>query len=90
MENRSRLDLMSQILEAAKGGATRSQITRHSFLSNNYVSYYLSELTERGLVSHDSKTRSYKTTLKGKEFLRLYDKLGEFMTPINGIFTEPL
>ena len=82
MENRSRFELISQILEAASNGASKTQITYRAFLSYQQVTYYLSELGEKDLVSLDRKTRTYKTTSKGFGLLQLYKKLGDLMKPV--------
>lgn len=90
MENRSRLDLISQILKAASGGATRTQIMYRAFLSNQQVKLILSELENKGLVSNDPKANTYKTTPKGYGFLKLYNRLSEFMIPIRTLIPSQI
>ena len=66
--NRSRDDIISDILEVASGGgiATKTKIMYQTFLSYAQMKEYLTELTESGLLNYDVDTRQFKTTEKGK------------------------
>ena len=77
MINRSRSDLVSLILEAAKEGTTRTRIMYSAYLSSGQTKYYLKMLVESGLVAQVATTKSYKTTKKGLEVLALYDRLNQ-------------
>jgi predicted transcriptional regulator len=78
MRNRSRADIIAQILEAAKNGASLTRIMYHSFTSYAQSRTYLKLLIESGLLLYDKRNNSYKTSKKGVRFLRAYNELSEF------------
>jgi len=65
MRYRSRTDIISQILEAATSGATKTKIMYRAFLTFVQVREFLTFLTERGLLQFDRNTKTFKTTEKG-------------------------
>ena len=70
MRYRSRIDIISQILEAANGGnATKSKITYKVFLNYNQLKENLTALTEKDLLRYNEHTRTFKTTEKVYDFL---------------------
>ena len=73
MKYRSRIEIMSQILEAANGGgATRTKIMYKAFLSFLQLREFLMVLTPSDLLSYDGETQTFKTTEKGLRFLDAY------------------
>lgn len=59
MRYRSRIDIISQILEAANGGnATRSKITYKAFLNYNQLKENLTALTEKDFATTKILKRS--------------------------------
>lgn len=52
MKYRSRTDIVSQILEAANGGATKTKIMYKAYLSYAQLKEYLSVLLENGLLEY--------------------------------------
>jgi predicted transcriptional regulator len=73
MKYRSRIEIMSQILEAANGGgATRTKIMYKAFLSFIQLREFLMVLTKSDLLSFDRETQTFKTTEKGLRFLDAY------------------
>ena len=74
---RSRTDIISQILEAARGGATKTKIMYRAFLSYAQLKEYLNVLTINGLLDFNSSEQIFRTTEKGDKFLRLYSQIGE-------------
>jgi predicted transcriptional regulator len=76
---RGRTDIVSQILEAANGGSTKTKIMYNAFLSYAQLKEYLSVLIENGLLEHDQKTQSYRTTDKGLKFNRLYGQISGYV-----------
>jgi predicted transcriptional regulator len=54
MEKRSSIDIVSRILEAANGGASKMQIMHRAVLSYKQVKEYANFLTERGLLTYDN------------------------------------
>ena len=81
MKNRSRTEIVSNILDAANGGATKTKIMYNAFLSYNQLKEYLSVLIENNLIYLES-TQIYKTTEKGLKFLKTHNEIGELLQNI--------
>lgn len=80
MRYRSRIDIISQILEAANGGyATRSKIAYKAFLNYNQLKENLTALTEKDLLRYNEDTQTFKTTEKGLRFLDTYNRIGNMI-----------
>lgn len=80
MKYRSRTDIVSQMLEAANGGATKTRIMYKAYLSYAQLKEYLSVLIENGLLDFDKGTQTYKPTAKGLQFLKTYSQIGLIVT----------
>ena len=57
MKNRSRTEIISNILDAANGGATKTKIMYIAFLSYNQLKEYLSILIENNLIEYLKGTK---------------------------------
>lgn len=80
MRYRSRIDIVSQILEVANGGnATKTNIMYKAFLSYDQLKEQLAILTEKDLLRYDEDTRTFKTTEKGLRFLQIYHLIGDMI-----------
>ena len=79
MKYRSRTDVVSQILEAASGGTTKTKIMYKAYLSYAQLKEYLSVLVENGLLDFEKGSQTYKTTPKGMLFLKTYSQIGGLM-----------
>ena len=79
MKYRSRTEIVSMILEAANGSATKTKIMYKAFLSYNQLREYLSVLIENNLLEYIEGTQTYKTTEKGLNFLKKYDEIQELL-----------
>jgi predicted transcriptional regulator len=76
MRYRSRIDIISQILETANGGdVTRSKILYNALLSYSRMKEYLTVLTESDLLRYDQERHTFKTTEKGLKFLKIYNQM---------------
>jgi predicted transcriptional regulator len=76
MKYRSRIDIMSQILESANGGdATKTKIMYKAFLSYSQLREFLTVLTANDLLSYDLDTHTFKTTEKGLRLLKIYNQM---------------
>jgi predicted transcriptional regulator len=75
MVNRSRTEIVSQVLEAASGGATKTKIMYRAFLSYRQMKEYVNLLTEKGMLVYDSVMSTFKTTEKGHRFLQIYNHI---------------
>ena len=79
MKNRSRTEIVSNILDTSNGGATKTKIMYKAFLSYGQLREYLSVLIENNLLEYIEGTQTYKTTEKGLYFLRKYDEIQELL-----------
>ncbi len=71
---RSRIEIISSILEASIGGAKKSKVMCRSFVSNTQFKIYMNHLIEKNLLSIDSDGR-LTITSKGLDFLDHYHTL---------------
>ncbi len=77
---RTRIEIIVDILQTANGGnATKTKIMYQAYLSYYQLKEYLSVLTERGLISYNPDTRTFKTTEKGLMLLEAYNLLVDMM-----------
>jgi predicted transcriptional regulator len=79
MKYRSRTEIVGNILDAANGGATKTKIMYISFLSYNQLREYLSVLVENNLIEYLEGTRTFKTTEKGLNFVKMHNAIGELL-----------
>lgn len=75
MKYRSRSDIVAKILETVEESATKTDIMYSVHLSFVQTNSYLNKIQENGLMKFDEKTRYFKITAKGVEFLDTYRKL---------------
>ncbi|MGI0048592.1 MAG: winged helix-turn-helix domain-containing protein [Nitrososphaera sp.] len=75
MKYRSRTEIVSHILEAANGGATKTKIMYKAFLSYAQLKEYLAVLADNGLLEYFEAEATYKTTGKGIKFLEIHAQL---------------
>jgi predicted transcriptional regulator len=74
-ERRSRLEIIADILLVAREGAKKTEIVYKANLNFKRVGKYLPYLVKKGLIENISS--DYKTTKRGNEFLRDYQKMKE-------------
>jgi predicted transcriptional regulator len=82
MKDRSRTEIVRQILEIAnKGnhGALWTRIMYGAFLSLAQIKEYLRLLTDNDLLRYDRQMHTFKTTEKGLRFLDIYNQISDFM-----------
>ena len=79
MGNRSRTEIVGNILDAANGGATKTKIMYTAFLSYNQLKEYLSVLIENNLIEYLQGSQTFKTTEKGLYFLKTHNEIGELL-----------
>ena len=83
MKYRSRTEIVSMILEAANGSATKTRIMYKAFLSYAQLREYLSVLIENNLLEFLEGSQVYKTNEKGLNLLKMHNEIGELLkTPI--------
>ena len=83
MKYRSRTDIAAAILEIALEGAIKTKIMYKAFLSFPQLKDYLSVLHERGLLDYVEAEHEYRTTERGKDFLKMYKDVGQIIFPPN-------
>ena len=79
MGNRSRTEIVGNILDAANGGATKTKIMYTAFLSYNQLKDYISMLIENNLIEYLDGAHKFKTTEKGLIFLKMNNEIGELL-----------
>ena len=79
MKNRSRIDIVGLILEAAMEGATKAKIMDLVYLSILQAKDYLFVLLENGLLCYGKGTGIFKTTEKGLRMLKNYNLISKQM-----------
>jgi predicted transcriptional regulator len=79
MKYRSRTEIVSNILDAANGGATKTKIMYIAFLSYNQLKDYLSILMENNLLEYIEGTKTFKTTEKGLNLLKMHNEMAELL-----------
>jgi len=82
MKYRSRTDIVSQILDAANGGSTKTKIMYKAYLSYAQLKEYLSILVENGLLEYEEGEQKYKTTSKGIKFMQVYQHMDSLAGPM--------
>jgi len=75
---RSKLEIMVEVLSIARGGVGKTEIVYKANLNFKRVKRYLSYLEEKALI--ENAGLEYKTTEKGEEFLRDYQKMNELLS----------
>jgi predicted transcriptional regulator len=82
MKYRDRNEITAQILESAYGNGVRlSKMMCDRYLSYTVTKEYLGLLIEKGLMEYLDGERTFRTTQKGVNFLRIHDRVQE-LTPI--------
>jgi predicted transcriptional regulator len=79
MKNRGRTEIVSMILDAANGRATKTKIMYKAFLSYAQIKEYLSVLIGSNLIEYHEGTQTYKTTEKGLNFLKMNNEIGKLL-----------
>ncbi len=75
---RDKNEIMAQILESANGNRIRlTKIMYDVYLSHAMTRDYLVLLIKKGLIEYLDGERTFKTTEKGMNFLRIHNSLQE-------------
>jgi predicted transcriptional regulator len=85
LEPFGRTDVVASILETAEDDTTdvgRGKISSETSLSNDEIDDYLSIMTKQELLRYDTIARTYRTTRKGRAYLKKYRDMGEFISII--------
>ncbi len=79
MNYRSSTEIISMILDAANGGATKTKIMYKAMLSYNQLKEYLSVLIKNNLMEYRDGNKTFKTTEKGLNLLKIYNEMTELL-----------
>ena len=79
MKYRSRTEIVSMILEASNGGATKTKMMYKSMLSYNQLKEYLTVLIENDLIEYLNGTQTFRTTEKGLNLLKIHNEMAEML-----------
>lgn len=79
MTNRSWRDIIAEMLEIAKEPVGKTMLMYKATLSFDSLRIYLELLLTKQLIAYNEKTRKYKTTKKGLEYLRLNDSMNSIV-----------
>jgi predicted transcriptional regulator len=79
MRNRSRSDIITMILEAARAGATKTKIMYKAYLSYAQLVEYIKHLQQNDLLIYEEGTQLYRPTEKGLKFLSMSHDLNEMV-----------
>ena len=89
MKNRSRVEILYDIIVSARGSAKKTRLMYKSNLSFKQLNLYLGFLLQNKLVEErfdvDDGTRTYFVTNRGLQFLELFENLQSYM----GIVKSP-
>jgi predicted transcriptional regulator len=78
MKYRDKNEIIGQILEIANGNRVRlTKIMYEVYLSHAMTKEYLALLIEKGLIEYLDGERTFKTTEKGINFLRINNRVQE-------------
>jgi predicted transcriptional regulator len=77
MKYRSRTEIAARILVAANVGIPKTKLMYTTFLSYNQLKEYVAFLKEKGLLTHDEMSMTFRTTPKGREYIDMFYKLNE-------------
>jgi predicted transcriptional regulator len=90
VRNRTSVQIMSQILETAMSssttrrgvhanGATKTKLVYGAFLTSVQLNHYLRLLTEKGLISYEEASQTFKATEKGCRFVEACNQMHSIM-----------
>jgi predicted transcriptional regulator len=79
MNYRTSTEIISMILDAAKVGATKTKIMYKAMLSYNQLKEYLSVLIKNNLMEYRDGNKTFKTTEKGLNLLKIYNEMTELL-----------
>ena len=79
MGNRSRTEIVGNILDAANGGVSKTKIMYIVFLSFGQLKEYLSVLVENNLLEYLDADNKFRTTEKGLNYLKMHNQIEELL-----------
>jgi predicted transcriptional regulator len=81
MKYRSRTEITTMILNAARSGSTKTKIMYGAYLSYGQLLDYLEFLMANDLITCEEGSQIYRVTEKGIKLLNISYEMNELMTP---------
>src|SRR2546428_13741330 len=92
--NRGKIEIMADVLSLSTAGIKKTHIMYRANLSYEQILFYLNELLSKALLAQDVSDDAvfYRTTDKGREFLRCYANMAELLKESDPIVSteEPI
>jgi predicted transcriptional regulator len=88
IKNRSKLDIIYDILVSATGGVKKTHIMSHANLSSEQMNYYFNTLLSHRLLNAEKDSDDnlvYKTTHKGVRFLHCCAQIKSLIAPVTKV-----
>ncbi len=85
IKNRSKLDIIYDILVSATGGVKKTHIMSYANLSSEQMNYYFNTLLSHSLLNAEKDSDDklvYKTTHKGVRFLHCCAQIKSLIAPV--------
>jgi predicted transcriptional regulator len=79
MKYRSRTEITAMILDTANKETTKTKIMYNAYLSYNQLKEYISILIENNLLEYIEGARTFRTTEKGLNFLKMYREMTKLL-----------
>ena len=79
MKHRSRTEITAMILDTANKETTKTKIMYNAYLSYNQLKEFLSILIENNLLECLEGSRTFRTTEKGLNFIKMHNEIGELL-----------
>jgi predicted transcriptional regulator len=79
MKYRSRTEITAMILDTANTETTKTKIMYNAYLSYNQLKEYISILIENNLLEYLEGARTFRTTEKGLNFLKMHREMTELL-----------
>jgi predicted transcriptional regulator len=79
MKYRSRTEITAMILDTSIKETTKIKIMYNAYLSYNQVKEYLYILIENNLIEYIEGARTYKTTEKGLNYLKMHREMAALL-----------
>ncbi len=85
MTYRDKMEIISNVLEAANGGASKTRIMYKAVLSYKQMKEYVNFLAEKGLLEYgyQQEVQIVRTTEKGLLFLDTYNRIHDILMEDN-------
>jgi predicted transcriptional regulator len=79
MKCRSRTEITAMILDITNRETTKTKIMYNAYLSYNQLKEYISILIDNDLLEYLEGTRTFRTTEKGLNFLKMHNEIGKLL-----------